>query len=131
MRISYCSSDVCSSYLDVPQNDGEPDLLHETLTKWYFLLPGSPDQDSACHLLASKAVSTSSAASAPTAHRRCPSESYQRLAFHDTKPMAFLNTRTRASANTEGMAAGSLKAIDVGQHHEILGPEHPENGQDT
>src|SRR3546814_3981364 len=91
MRISYCSSDVCSSYLDVPQNDGEPDLRHEPLTKWYFLLPGSPDQDSACHLLASKAVSTSSAASASTAHRRCPSESYQRLAFHDTKPMAFLH----------------------------------------
>src|SRR3546814_9324541 len=38
-----------------------------------------------------------------------------------TKPMAFLNTRTRASANTAGMAAGSLKAIDDGQQHDILG----------
>src|SRR3546814_13579039 len=108
--------------------DVEPDLRHEPRPNWYFLRPGSPDQDSACPLLASKSVSTSSAASASTAHRRCPSESYQRLAFHDTKPMAFLNTRTRASANTAGMAAGSLKAIDDGPQPDILGPAAPEFG---
>src|SRR3546814_9486237 len=40
--------------------------------------------------------------------------------------MAFLNTRTRASANTAGMAAGSLKAIDDGQQHDILGAAAPD-----